>query len=487
MKSKSISQKMMCWIAINLFLIPFIAFTDTVDTTDWTVFEPGSPAVASEVNNNFDALKSAVDDNDGQIGLIEPRLSAAESDVAQLETSSINWDAVFSWGNHADQGYLTSYSEDDPQVGDLSLAIVPYWDGTLLANSPISIDSGLAGIEVAGSAKLSTSGDTKLTIDSGESSDAVIDLSHSGASDWLIRAYQGDLRFGTGEGTKVMFQGSTGRLGLGTTMPSEKLVVNGGNLLVRYDNNPKLKLQNTLVDNYDYWAAEYNETGDLRVLHYDKSLNHWGSNLILQDDGNVGIGTKTPTEKLHVNGSGGTHLLIQNNDSDRAQLMVYAANDSKADLLLGSNGDDHRWSWSCRDSTESYDFRLYNWNYNNEQGAWVMTFDAEHNYVGIGTTTPNYRLDVNGDINTTGEICQSGATYDHPDYVFDSGYALMPFDDLSTYIDEEGHLPGMPSAEDIQKTGVQLFEQNRLLVEKLEEAYLYILQLEERISKLEEE
>ena len=72
-----------------------------------------------------------------------------------------------------------------------------------------------------------------------------------------------------------------------------------------------------------------------------------------------------------------------------------------------------------------------------------------------------------------------------PDYVFNSDYNLMPLSDLRTYINTNKHLPNIPSATEYEETGVDLGELNRLLLEKTEELTLYILQLEERLSKLE--
>jgi hypothetical protein len=105
--------------------------------------------------------------------------------------------------------------------------------------------------------------------------------------------------------------------------------------------------------------------------------------------------------------------------------------------------------------------------------------------VGIGMQTPSYKLDVAGDINTTGEIRRNGSSYNHPDYVFEPDYDLVPIAELKAFVAENKHLPGMPSTEEVRVDGVKLFEHNRLMLEKLEEAYLYILALEERISQLE--
>lgn len=73
-----------------------------------------------------------------------------------------------------------------------------------------------------------------------------------------------------------------------------------------------------------------------------------------------------------------------------------------------------------------------------------------------------------------------------PDYVFFSGYDLMPLNELRTYVQTNHHLPNVPSAEEMSSAPVDLGELNRLLLEKVEELTLYILELEDRIGNLEE-
>lgn len=64
-----------------------------------------------------------------------------------------------------------------------------------------------------------------------------------------------------------------------------------------------------------------------------------------------------------------------------------------------------------------------------------------------------------------------------PDYVFDDNYPLMGLDSLELFVLENHHLPGMPSAHDIEESDANLGELVRLQQEKIEELTLYIIQL----------
>ena len=72
-----------------------------------------------------------------------------------------------------------------------------------------------------------------------------------------------------------------------------------------------------------------------------------------------------------------------------------------------------------------------------------------------------------------------------PDYVFAKDYALPTLAALQQHINEKGHLPNIPSAVEIEANGLELGEMNKLLLEKIEELTLYILQQEARIKTLE--
>ena len=72
-----------------------------------------------------------------------------------------------------------------------------------------------------------------------------------------------------------------------------------------------------------------------------------------------------------------------------------------------------------------------------------------------------------------------------PDYVFESSYILIPLDSVQVYIDSTGHLPNVPSANEVQTNGLNVAEMNAVLMRKMEEMQLYILQLNTRIKELE--
>ena len=72
---------------------------------------------------------------------------------------------------------------------------------------------------------------------------------------------------------------------------------------------------------------------------------------------------------------------------------------------------------------------------------------------------------------------------DGADFVFKKDYNLRSLQDVETYIKEEGHLPDVPSAKEMEQNGVNLSEQNQLLLQKIEELTLYIIEQEKRIIK----
>jgi hypothetical protein len=102
--------------------------------------------------------------------------------------------------------------------------------------------------------------------------------------------------------------------------------------------------------------------------------------------------------------------------------------------------------------------------------------------VGIGYSNPQNKLDVNGTVRAK----EFKATLDNwSDYVFEKNYKLMPLKEVENYISANNRLPGVPSAGQVKTNGVDLGAMNALLLKKVEELTLYVIELNKKIEKLE--
>ena len=74
-----------------------------------------------------------------------------------------------------------------------------------------------------------------------------------------------------------------------------------------------------------------------------------------------------------------------------------------------------------------------------------------------------------------------------PDYVFTPEHSLPTLSEVKTSVEEKGHLPGVPSAQTIEAEGMEMGEMVRVQQEKIEEIYLYLFEMNERMQELEKE
>lgn len=110
--------------------------------------------------------------------------------------------------------------------------------------------------------------------------------------------------------------------------------------------------------------------------------------------------------------------------------------------------------------------------------------------VGIGTTNfpttigganiSAYRLFVKGGILTEELRVRTGWA----DYVFEDNYQLKPLSEVEAYINENGHLPNVPSATEVEEEGISVGEMTKIQQEKIEELTLYIIEMKKEVEAL---
>jgi hypothetical protein len=122
-------------------------------------------------------------------------------------------------------------------------------------------------------------------------------------------------------------------------------------------------------------------------------------------------------------------------------------------------------------------------------GHWLSSagtsYDSLDN-IGIGTSnTQGYKLAVNGNAIFSSVKVKAPAAW--PDYVFKKDYHLPLLKDLEKYITAHRHLPGIPSAEMVNKDGQDLGANQAALLKKIEELTLYVIELNKKVEQLSQE
>lgn len=112
--------------------------------------------------------------------------------------------------------------------------------------------------------------------------------------------------------------------------------------------------------------------------------------------------------------------------------------------------------------------------------------------VGIGIGDPakmpgSYKLYVADGILTEKVRVALKSTGDWADYVFADNYKLRPLSEVETYVKANKHLPGVPSAEEVQKTGIDMAAMDAKLLEKVEELTLYVIGIKKENEVLRKE
>ncbi len=126
----------------------------------------------------------------------------------------------------------------------------------------------------------------------------------------------------------------------------------------------------------------------------------------------------------------------------------------------------------------------------NNSNIWFQSAAADTNskiYIGTSATYPttsgNYKLFVEGGILTEKVKVALRSTANWADYVFEKNYDLMPLKNVEEYIAIHKHLPGIDSASELAKNGLDLAEMQAKHMAKIEEMMLYIIDQNKTIEK----
>ena len=234
-----------------------------------------------------------------------------------------------------------------------------------------------------------------------------------------------------------------------------------------------------------YWST----SGNASTTKYDflgttdnKPLSVKTNNTLrmyIDTSGNVGFNTKTPYQMLHIV-DGNILITGSSTRAPGCQNGMILFGDT-----AGPNDIYGRWGIEYVNSeTEGYGLNFTRpWRPNQLSGNHFL-FLADSGNVGIGTKNPQAKLAVNGDVLAKSIRVNTSSTY-WPDYVFGKDYNLMNLKELEIYITQYRHLPGVPSANEVETKGeVDLGEMNAILLEKVEELTRYIIDLQKQIDEL---
>ena len=196
------------------------------------------------------------------------------------------------------------------------------------------------------------------------------------------------------------------------------------------------------------------------------------SRMRINNNGNVGIKTNDPKHSLQI-GNGTTN-----------ESLVLAGSETSSNLYIGFQ----------EGLTHKYVRMHYNAANNllkitSDMGD-IIFFNRVTQNIGIGTNTLNnpngYKLAVNGKIGAK-EIIVENTSATWPDYVFEKDYPLASLEEVEHFVQSNKHLPEVPSAMEVKEAGLNIGDMNAILLKKIEELTLYLIEQNKKINLLQEE
>jgi hypothetical protein len=311
-----------------------------------------------------------------------------------------------------------------------------------------------------------------------------------GTAGLLIQTHNNDTWFPYTDG-KNYIRGTTiigdisGNVGIGTSNPISKLHVKNG-LIIASDpgfDNINVKIDGTSVPiiRFARWTGGGSHQHNAYVgQFYNPALGEYSfgigtgfsatgdqsfNNTILTAtlSGAIGIGTVTPGSILDIQANvGNPGLRIQGG-------LPYGTYYLDITPFLQNN------PWS----------EGYNLSVKSSNGTFSNFMSFIDGKVGVGTSNPDAKLAVKGTVHA--EEVKVDLNVPGPDYVFEENYPLPTLTETESYIKAHKHLPEVPSAKEMEANGINLSEMNMLLLKKVEELTLHLIEATKKIENQQEQ
>jgi hypothetical protein len=285
----------------------------------------------------------------------------------------------------------------------------------------------------------------------------------NGSSETLIlqAASGGKTRLGNGfDFANTKFHISTGNdAGLATNQSGYMMIGMSASENIVFDNNEILARNNGVASTL-FLAREGS------TVQLGNGTPATGTKLHISTGSDVGL-TDALSGYMMIGSQAGSNIIADNNE-------IQARNNGASSTLYLQNGGGNVYIGDQANFTGSHRLGV--------DGNAVITGALR---IGSTVTPSGYKLAVDGRVICTEVLVRLVANW--PDYVFNNQHQLRNLDELESFIEKNKHLPGIPSAAEIEKSGVSLGEMQRLQMEKIEELTLYILQLKKEITQMKQQ
>lgn len=286
-----------------------------------------------------------------------------------------------------------------------------------------------------------------------------------------------------------IYNNNTGFVGIGNVAVPSNLLHVSRNMI-----GPQVIIQNlggtggagfTMIDNLSgaNWKFKAISSGGFKIRDHASALdviviekNSAANAIYIESNGIVGFGTNTPGDlhnfgtKVDVRGD----ILMR--DANAFLMIENTLAGSNCGVAFSEEGTFTSWIYYDGFS----DHLIIN---ADPGGGWrqdIVVHSSGDVGIGTATTKTGYKLSVAGNIACEEVLVENSTNW--PDYVFDEGYELMSLEQLEESIETNNHLPGMPSATEVEEKGFSLGEMQKVFLEKLEELTLYTIEQGKQIN-----